>query len=92
MDRLQDAFLRQKKRNNLRSLNKYLNEKKSSMPLYMTQMLKGKNEYEDVAPKYMEPTVTYEPTILNQYKSKYAIKNKGKNKGKSKKKNKTGNL
>lgn len=92
VERLQDAFLRQKKLNNLRSLNQYLTEKKSSMPLYMTKMLKGKNEYEDVQAKYMEPTNTYEPTILNKYQNKQYQKGKNKDKEKNKKMNKSGNI
>lgn len=71
VERLQEAFLRQKKLNNLRSLNQYLADKKGKMPLYMTSLLKGKNEYNEVVPKYNEPVVSYEPTILNKYKSKY---------------------
>lgn len=34
----------------------------------MNKVLKGKNEYRDVNPKYMQPVSTYEPVVLNKYK------------------------
>lgn len=46
------------------------------MPHTMTSYLKGKNEYKDVKPKYMEHSSTYNPTILNKYKPQYVRKNK----------------
>ena len=55
-------------------------------------MLKEKNEFQDVSPKYMEPVSTYEPTILNKYKSKFETKNQNKSKALNKKGIKPNNL